>query len=290
MKGKQVWLLAAALCMAGIVGCMNRQEAGSGDRDGAAADSLLSDSLVAEADTFLLDLETLDAPLPETMDELFDDFIFSFDQSNRLQRSRIRFPLPVVSADGETRYVEAREWQHHYLFLHQDFYTVLWNGRSQMSLAEDSAVCHARVDQIYLHSREIVSYVFQRDSLRGEWMLTEECRLPFEHTDLAPFLDFYSRFATDSIYQRRHVADPLRFATSSEEGDFETIEGTINADQWFEFQPEMPQDVLVHIAYGQTYSNPHRMLLQFRGISNGLQNLFVFQCEGERWRLVRFEN
>ena len=289
MKGKQAAILLCFVCTAIIIACVSRQKNSSSEQDTNVLDSLAADSIAAEADTLLLDIETMDEPLPEAVDELFDDFIFSFEQSNRLQRNRIHFPLPVIDGNGETHYIQRQDWQHHYLFLHQDFCTVLWNSRRQMELAQDSTVRNARVDQIYLHSRQITSYVFHRDSTSGQWMLTEECIVPFEHTDMAPFLDFYSKFVTDSTFQRHHVADPLRFTTSDED-DFTTVQGTINTDQWFEFQPEMPQDVLVHIAYGQTFTNTHRMLLQFRGISNGLQSLFVFHRDGERWRLTEFEN
>ena len=289
MKRKQAAILFCLVCIALVVACVSRHENNVSDSDESLLDSLAEDSIAAAADTLLLDLETLDTPLPKTVDEVFDDFIFSFDQSNRLQRSRIIFPLPVTEGNGEKHYIQRHEWQHHYLFLHQDFCTVLWNSRRQMDMAQDSSVCEARVDQIYLHSRQIDSYVFQRDSMTGQWMLTEECIVPFEHTDMAPFLDFYSKFVTDSLYQRHHVADPLRYSTSDNE-DYDTVVGTINTDQWFEFQPEMPQDVLVHIAYGQTFSNKNRMLLQFRGIRNGLQSLFIFHRDGERWRLTDFEN
>lgn len=255
----------------------------------AEADTLQCDTLEQNADTLLLDLETIDTPLPETVDELFNDFLFSFDQSNRLQRTRIQFPLRVIDADGNVHYLQQNEWQHHFLLLHQDFCTVLWNSRRQMELAQDTSVCEARVDQIYLHSRQIESFVFQRDSINGLWMLTEQCQVPFEHTDLASFLDFYREFATDSVFQRHHVADPLSYITSDEE-DYERIRGNINTEQWFEFQPDIPKDVLVHIAYGQTYSNRQRMLLQLRGISDGLQALLVFQRDGNSWRLTELEN
>jgi len=277
--------MSSALLMA----CSGNKSGHFIDFGDSEADTLLSDTLEESADTLLLDLETIDRPLPETVDELFNDFLFSFDQSNRLQRSRIQFPLRVIDADGTVRHLDKKDWQHHFLLLHQDFCTVLWNSRRQMELAQDSSVCEARVDQIYLHSRQIESFIFQRDSTNGLWMLTEQCSVPFDHTDLAPFLDFYREFATDSLFQRRHVADPLSYITNDND-EFDRIKGNINRDQWFEFQPDLPEDVLVSIAYGQTYNNRQRMLLQLRGISDGLQSVLVFQRDGNSWRLTELEN
>ena len=291
MNMKQVARLVMLVCIISFSACMNDARKGASDSETVETDSV-PDGFVdnTQADTLLLDRETANSPLPEVIDELFDDFIFSFDQSNRLQRKRILFPLPVVNGDGETHYIQQDEWQHHYLLLHQDFCTVMWNTRKQMEMAQDGEICDARVDQIYLHSRQINSFVFHRDSTSREWMLTEECIIPFEHSDMASFLDFYSKFATDSTYQLRHVTDPLRYKTTGEEDAFDIIEGTINREQWLEFQPELPQDVLVHIAYGQTFTNPNKIYLQMRGISNGLQTLLSFYRDGEYWKLIEFEN
>ncbi len=292
IKQKHKLLLGIfAVCFASafILACNGKGRSSILDSDEVMEDSLLEDSIESSADTLLLDLETLDEPIPESVDELFDDFLFSFEQSNRMQRSRIHFPLPIVQANGETHYLQRHEWSHHYLFLHQDYCTVLWNTRQQMTMAQDTSVCEARVDQIYLHSKIIESYSFQRDSISHDWMLTEISKIPFSHTDLAPFLDFYRDFATDSIFQRRHITDPLSFATNDGD-DYDMVRGTINADQWFEFRPDLPQDILVHIAYGQTYRQRHQILMQFRGINNGLQTLLVFRRDGDQWRLTELEN
>lgn len=242
-------------------------------------------------DTFLMDEEMDEEPLPVTVDELFDDFLFAFDQNSRLQRQRIRFPFPIVEANGETRHIQPSEWTTRSLFPGQDFCTVLWNSRSQMSLVQDSAVCRATVEQIYLHSRQIEAYLFERDSTTGQWMLAEQRQLPFEHSELQDFLDFYREWATDSIYQRQHVQDPLSMVLTDENEENGTIEGTIDVDQWFEFAPDLPGDVITNIDYGQTYHHPHRMILQVRGFSNSLQILLTFHRDAAgSWRLTKYEN
>ena len=122
-----------------LMACSGNKRGHIIDFGSSDADTVFSDTLETNADTLLLDLETIDTPLPESVDELFNDFLFSFDQSNRLQRSRIQFPLRVIDARGDVRYLQQNEWQHHYLLLHQDFCTVLWNSRRQMELAQDSS-------------------------------------------------------------------------------------------------------------------------------------------------------
>lgn len=254
------------------------------------SDETLEDSLLAQADTLLLDQELADEPLPDISHESFDDFLFLFDNSNRYQRHHIQFPLQVTDTEGTTHSIPRRNWKPRSMSLGQDFCTVLWNRRSQMSLAKDSILQRASVQHIYLHSRIVEDFHFQRDSINGQWMLTSVRSISFENLKQCPFLDFYRDFATDSVFQRHHVQSPLRFTIASEDAE-EFVEGTIDVDQWFEFAPELPKAVLVNIDYGQRFTNPNSMVLQMRGFSDGMQNLFVFHKESSgRWRLVEFEN
>lgn len=122
-------------------------------------------------------------------------------------------------------------------------------------------------------------------------MLTKQRQQPFEHSVLQDFLDFYREWATDSIYQRRHVQNPLNLVLTDENEENGTIEGTIDVDQWFEFAPDLPGDVITNIDYGQTYHNPHRMIMQVRGFSNSLQILLTFNRDATgNWKLIKYEN
>ncbi|MCR5181117.1 MAG: DUF4348 domain-containing protein [Bacteroidaceae bacterium] len=250
----------------------------------------LEDSLLSQADTLLLDQDLADEPLQEISPENFDDFLFLFDNSNRYQRHHVQFPLKVTDADGTTHTLARRDWKPRSMSLGQDFCTVLWNGRSQMSLAQDSIQQRAVVQHIYLHSRIVENFQFLRDSIDGQWTLSSVRSTSFDHLPQRTFLDFYRDFATDSVFQRHHIQSPLRFTIASEDAE-DRVEGTIDIDQWFEFAPELPKAVLVNIDYGQRFPNPNRMILQMRGFSDGMQNLFVFQKEtAGRWRLTEFEN
>ena len=294
MKGK--WTVFAVMLYCAFVnislsGCGGKATISHTRVYETAEDSAAMDSILQLEDTFALDLQPSTEPTAIVEDELFNDFVFKFDQSARLQRARVRFPLPIMELNGDEYEIEPADWRHHALFLGQDFCTVLWNSRQQMSLAVDSTVEAARVEQIYLHSRTISAYSFQRDSLNGQWMLTEMYDIPFEHTDLEGFFDFYRQFATDSIYQRQHVRNPLNYTTIDEDEEYAAISGTIDIDQWFEFAPEIPQDVITNINFGQTYPNPNRMVVQMRGLANGLQSIMIFHRDiSGRWQLTDYEN
>lgn len=249
----------------------------------------VTDSVYAQGDTLLLDEEVAESAMPAAVDELFNDFVFLFDQSNRVQRNRILFPLTVTEGADTLARLTRRDWEHQYLFFQKDFCTVLYNYKGQMALSESTQGKWAEVEQIYLHQRQIHQYHFDRDSL-GQWILTAERRLGFEQSELGGFLDFYREFATDSIYQRQHLSGSIRYVERDEDMEHEPLQGIISPDQWVEFAPELPRDVLTNIRYGQTYDNPHRMVFEMRGIANGLQVLLVFQQHGGEWRLTALEN
>jgi len=291
MKGK--WVIAALLGCLLVVACLQKQGLPEQSLSDLFEDDEedVSDSLEVDADTLLLDEELAEAPLPATADEVFDDFLFLFDHSNRVQRQRVRFPFPVVGVDGSIQEISRQDWTSHSMSLGQDFCTVLWNGRSQMDMASETTHKKAQVEHIYLHSRLVEAFAFERDSTNGHWMLQLQKTLSFDDYPLKEFLDFYREFATDSIYQRRHVQDPLTFSMPEEDSEEDVVRGTIDVDQWFEFAPDLPQAVLVNINYGQRYANPNRVIMQMRGFSDSMQNLFVFQRDANgRWRLTEFEN
>ena len=291
MKGKWVFATLTACLLA--IACMEQQrrEVRSSIAPSSSSVEQHEEPLEAEEDTMLLDEEFSDEPLSSNAGEVFDDFLFLFDHSNRFQRHHVRFPLPVTDAEGNSQEIASDQWTHHSMSLGQEFCTVLWNYRRQIELSEDENQSQARVEHIYLHSRLVESFEFERDSLSGEWMLIGKTTIPFDNYPQSPFLDFYRDFATDSAYQRHHVHEPLRFTIAAEDSEEEPIEGTIDVDQWFEFAPELPQAVLVNIQYGQQFSNPNRIVMQMRGFSDSMENIFVFQKNANgRWRLTEFEN
>lgn len=273
----------------------NRQEM----RDALATDTVGLDvskadtsfSEFSDADTLVMDRELADMALPKSVDELFDEFVFMFDQSNRLQRQRTQFPLSIEEVDGDVHFLQRREWKHQSLFPDKESCTVLWNAVSQMDLTEDVTIQEATVEQINLHERIVKAYDFTCDTISRQWHLVGLRKHTFDQSPLQDFLDFYRLWVADSSYQRQHVQEPLLFILTDENAENGTIKGTIDVDQWFEFAPEMPQDVITNIRYGQDYDNRNCMILQIRGINNGLQNLLTFRRDGRgSWRLTTYEN
>ena len=244
------------------------------------------DSAAHKADT--VPLPVVEEIKPIEADELFDDFIFNYAQDHELQLQRTKFPLPYYKEDSPLK-IEKAFWKHDDLFSKENAYTLLFDNEEQMDLVGDTTFMSVQVEWIYLKTRTIKKYYFEK--LKGVWML-EAINLRKMATDEpADFIAFYTRFATDSLFQQKHIAPRLQFVTIDPDDEFSILETTLDAGQWTAFSPQLPKERLSNIDYGQHISpQSHTRILKINGIGNGYSNLFYFRRQGESWELYRYED
>jgi len=271
--------------MAGLWSCRRTPASAPAEASLQPADSLTSDTLPADPPE-PPELLQLEASL--SLDRAFDDFMFAFVRSPRLQRERVVYPLPFSSPDstrsGSLRFLDCNG---EFGFLRGDYYTQLFGNASQIEETKVSEENAVSVERISLLEGQIRSFLFERR--HGKWMLVGLREQEIAQSDYADFLAFYAQFSSDSIFQRRHLAPRLRFSMLDPEDEGNYVEGTITAQQWFSFCPEVPGGIISNIRYGQTYS-PRHMVLQKCGSANGLQEIFTFQRRAQRWLLISYEN
>ena len=236
-----------------------------------------------------VDEEIEEADVSDRLDTSFDDFLFAFTHSDRLQSKRIVWPLAYTDADGETKKISSLNCVSEFRFLKGDSYTVMYGDRKQIEMqksdSQDSMVIVERID---LTDEKLRSFEFRL--LAGKWKLTSMRDIVFHESDIYDFLTFYARFCSDTLYQQAHVEQPLKVMVLDPEEDDTYIEGTINAEQWRSFCPDVPQGIISNIRYGVQIYNSRQMILQKSGSSNGLQELFFFTKEDNEWYLKRYEN
>lgn len=238
-----------------------------------------------------LSAEISDGLTNKNVDEFFGDFIFSFIQDRNLQKERVRFPLKYVkqTADKQvTSVMEKNSWKHDNIFVSPEYYTVLFNNEDEMELENSTETKVVDIEKINL-KKDFIK-VFHFEKIKGLWMLCQESERPLKGSPLADFLNFYEKFATDSLMQRQAIEDPLRFVTADPENDFGTIEGTLSVDQWFAFKPVLPETEITNIRYGQTYKNINHIVFVKRGISNGMLDVLTFTKKNGLWKFVSYEN
>ena len=211
--------------------------------------------------------ELPEEPQPIQADESFDDFIYNFASDDVLQRQRVKFPLPYYNGDKKLD-IDEHHWKHDDLFTKQHYYTLLFDKEEDMDLVGDTSLTSVQVEWIFVKTRMMKKYYFER--IKGAWMLEAINLRPIEQDDNEDFVEFFGRFAVDSLFQSRRIREPLIFVTSDPDDDFSILETTLDRDQWFAFKPELPSERLSNINYGQRNDdNSTTKILALKGIGNG---------------------
>ena len=253
------------------------------------ADSMYTDTCLVADTLSEVEEEIEEADEADRLDTSFDDFLFAFTHSDRLQNKRIEWPLSYTDAEGNVRKINSLSSSSEFRFLKGDFFTVMYGDRIQVEeqkqAMEDSLIIVERID---LQEENLRAYEFKL--LCGKWKLTSMRDIVFYESDIFDFLTFYARFSSDTLYQQSHVEKTLTVMMLDPEEDDAYIEGTINAEQWRSFCPEVPNGVISNIRYGVQKYNPKQMIMQKSGSSNGLQELYFFTKEDNEWYLTSYEN
>ena len=250
----------------------------------------VSDSIEAQADTLLVEEVEEEPIVPVSADESFSDFLYNFATNEKLQLRRILFPLPYYT-DNKKDSILKEEWIHDPLFSQQEFYTMLYDNLDDAELEKDTASTSVRIEWIDLNAMKMKRYYFER--LYGWWKLEaiDDASMPKEDTGQEDFYEFYRRFANDSLFQAERVNDPLPFIAPDPEDEFQILETTIHKEQWFAFQPKLPNEYLNNVNYGQRLDRKSRTrVIELRGFGNGFSNTLYFRCRNGEWRLTRFED
>lgn len=258
-----------------------------GSKTGTATDEEVADSVVARdtmsaVDSLLAELDNL--PMPKAADELFDDFVFNFAANRKLQMERILFPLRMVN-DNKVTSVDRQQWKMEHFFMHQGYYTELFDNERHMEVVKDTSVNQAVVEKIFFESQTVSQYHFRR--LKGAWMLVEVRTIPFTESNNASFLPFYHQFASSSDYQLQHLGNEVTFIGPDPDDDFATMEGVITPDTWEAFAPQLPKKMIYNIIYGEPRKEGNSKLFVLRGIANGLELEMTFHRSNGNWRLTK---
>lgn len=247
----------------------------------------MSDDIISEEETEEAEEQKLlipDDPLPVTVDELFDDFIFNFASNRQLQLERIAFPL-LVNSGTHLDTLQRADWQMEHFFMNDGEYTLMFDSQEQTELMKDTALNNAIVEKIFLENEFIRQYIFIRNE--GKWMLNEIRNQTLPRNPNASFIDFYHRFVTDSVFQRESLSEEIAFVGPDPDDDFSQMEGVITPDFWDAFAPELPQRMLFNVVYGRQDSTANEKIFVLRGISNGQELELTFRRENDRWRLTK---
>ena len=265
------------LCVS-TTGCSDKRPVATGN----GTDTALTDSTSVDTMESIIS----ETPMPKAADELFDDFIFNFAANRKLQFSRIQFPLTVTTGKKVSK-MEKNEWKMEHFFMHQGYYTLIFDNLKQMNLVKDTTIAQVTIEKIYLNRNWVKQYVFDR--INGQWMLVSIHNNAMYQNKNVSFLKFYQRFSTDSLFQIDSMNDEVTFTAPDPDDDFNDITGTMYPDQWPDFKPALiPRNFIYNIIYGQKYIESSQKIFVIRGIANGLETEMTFRIRNGQWKLMKF--
>ena len=261
------------------VGCSDKKPAQV--HDSTSVDSVVADTQTVDSTEKLIE----ETPMPKAADELFDDFVFNFAANRKLQMKRVHFPLPVYHNDKLVKSIGKRAWKMEHFFMHQDYYTLIFDNQKQMNLVKDTAIDHVVVEKVFYAKKKVQQFLFNR--INGEWMMTSINYKPMYSNMNASFLKFYGHFATDSAFQAKHLHNPVKFVGPDPDDDFSTMSGDIEPETWPAFAPQLPHGMIYNIIYGQKYAESNQKIFVIRGIANGMETILTFKRVHGKWILIK---
>ena len=261
------------------VGCSDKKPAQV--HDSTSVDSVVADTQTVDSTEKLIE----ETPMPKAADELFDDFVFNFAANRKLQMKRVHFPLPVYHNDKLVKSIGKRAWKMEHFFMHQDYYTLIFDNQKQMNLVKDTAIDHVVIEKVFYAKKKVQQFLFNR--INGEWMMTSINYKPMYTNMNASFLKFYGHFATDSAFQAKHLHNPVKFVGPDPDDDFSTMSGDIEPETWPAFAPQLPHGMIYNIIYGQKYAESNQKIFVIRGIANGMETILTFKRVHGKWMLTK---
>ena len=261
------------------VGCSDKKPAQV--HDSTSVDSVIADTQTVDSTEKLIE----ETPMPKAADELFDDFVFNFAANRKLQMKRVHFPLPVYHNDKLVKTIGKRAWKMEHFFMHQDYYTLIFDNQKQMNLVKDTAIDHVVIEKVFYAKKKVQQFLFNR--INGEWMMTSINYKPMYSNMNASFLKFYGRFATDSAFPAEHLHNPVKFVGPDPDDDFSTMSGDIEPETWPAFAPQLPHGMIYNIIYGQKYAESNQKIFVIRGIANGMETILTFKRVHGKWMLTK---
>ena len=261
------------------VGCSDKKPAQV--HDSTSVDSVIADTQAVDSTENLIE----ETPMPKAADELFDDFVFNFAANRKLQMKRVHFPLPVYHNDKLVKSIGKRAWKMEHFFMHQDYYTLIFDNQKQMNLVKDTAIDHVVIEKVFYAKKKVQQFLFNR--INGEWMMTSINYKPMYTNMNASFLKFYGKFATDSAFQAEHLHNPVKFVGPDPDDDFSTMSGDIEPETWPAFAPQLPHGMIYNIIYGQKYAESNQKIFVIRGIANGMETILTFKRVHGKWMLTK---
>lgn len=227
------------------------------------------------------DSTIVEANKTDTVDIFFMDFFENFMWDNEFQKSRIVFPY----RQDNKNITISQNWKHLSFYTESEYIPIL-NSDTVSLFDKDVETITIGLSIVNFKMKAITNYNFKK--IENKWFLLSSENLSIKSAPDFEFIDFLTTFSNDSCFQINHTIFPLPESYTDSEKDYETVETTIQQNDWkhielIDFVNSLM--VLSNIDRESKYRN-----IFYRGVENGIWVKFTFERINENWKLIKLED
>jgi len=213
-------------------------------------------------------------------DKSFTDFFETFMWNEEFQKIRTIFPFKKDNKTVQT----SKEWKHLPFYREKGCIPIL--SSDTLRGLYDKEVTASKVGLFLIDFKREIADKYNFEKIDSKWFLQSlECLSINKAPDIE-FIDFLTKFTSNSVFQSNHILFPLPVTLIDYDGDYEIIEKTVLEEEWKSLQWAIGQlMVLSNIDTKNKYRN-----IYIRGVENGIGVEYTFEKINGNWKLIRFED
>jgi hypothetical protein len=234
-------------------------------------------SMTTDADSIIVESSS-----PENKgDTLFTVFFEAFMWDKEFQKSRVVFPF---KKDSKTISISG-DWKHLPFYTQSDYIPILSSDTLRLY---DKDITTSEIELSLIDLKRNIFDKFNFKKINNHWFLLSSESFSLENVPDYEFVDFLTKFSTDSIFQINHTRFPITELYADSDNDYETVTRTIALEDWKHLNLIESLNqlmVLSNIEIDNKYRN-----IFFRGVENGIWVKYTFEKIIDNWKLIRLED
>lgn len=212
--------------------------------------------------------------------QTFMEFFSHFMWDKEFQKSRVKFPININGQEIKNQ----SDWEHNTFYTSKSFIPIL-HSDTLTYYDKDIADEEVKMSIISFKNSKIEEYYFLNE--KSEWKLLEIKTQSIDSLFDVDFINFLTRFSSDSIYQIEHVQFPLPNYYADYDNDYETTYDSISINNWRHW--DLTESLEGLMSLNLKTGSPYRKIF-FRGIENGIHVHYTFIKSGDSWKLIKLED
>lgn len=214
-------------------------------------------------------------------DTSFVDFFEKFMWDKAYQKSRLLFPIVFNGKE----FKNSEKWKH-LPFYTQDAYIPTMTSDTLSIFDKDIKLESLKMFILDFKKQTAESFTFKKANKK--WHLKNAEEASFNRLPDVEFINFLTKFSTDSVFQNKSISFPIVEHYADAENNYENAQRTIKQEYWkfWKLTDELHHLlILTDIQEENKYRN-----IFFRGVENGIWVKYTFERINGNWILIKLED